>query len=166
MGEFVHRQWLCLRATHARDQIRGYTQTSECEGAFQALKSSLTQVPVLAIAVPALPYELHTYASGSGLGAALYQKRDGVLRPVVYASRGLSTSESHHKLELLALRWAMCHKFDDYLRGSKFHVLTDNNPLTYVLTTASLDATSHRWLAALSAYDFDITYRAAQHNAG
>ena len=59
----------------------------------------------------------------------------------------------------------MCHKFHDFLYGSKFHVLTDNNPLTYVLTTARLDATGHRWLAALSADDFDITYRAAQHNA-
>ena len=122
---------------------------------------------VLAIADPALPYELHTDASGTGLGAA-YKKRDGVLRPVAYASRGLSISESHypaHKLEFLALRWAVCHKFHDFLYGSKFHVLTDNNPLTYVLTTARLDATGHRWLAALSAYDFDITYRAAQHNA-
>ena len=146
----------------------GAAWTSECETAFQALKTNLMQAPVLAIADPALPYELHTDASGTGLGAALYQKRDGVLRPVAYASRGLSISESHypaHKLEFLALRWAVCHKFHDFLYGSKFHVLTDNNPLTYVLTTARLDATGHRWLAALSAYDFDITYRAAQHNA-
>ena len=146
----------------------GAAWTSECETAFQALKTSLMQAPVLAIANPALPYELHTDASGSGLGAALYQKHDGVLRPVAYASRGLSISESHypaHKLEFLALRWAVCHKFHDYLYGCKFHVLTDNNPLTYVLTTARLDATGHRWLAALSAYDFHITYMAAQHNA-
>ena len=146
----------------------GVAWTSECETAFQALKTSLMQAPVLAIANPTLPYELHTDASGSGLGAALYQKHDGVLRPVAYASRGLSISESHypaHKLEFLALRWAVCHKFHDYLYGCKFHVLTDNNPLTYVLTTARLDATGHRWLAALPAYDFDITYRAAQYNA-
>ena len=146
----------------------GAAWTSECEAAFQALKTSLMQAPVLAIADPAPPYELHTDASGSGLGAALYQKRDGVLRPVAYASRGLSISESHypaHKLEFLALRWTVCHKFHDFLYGSKLHVLTDNDPLTYVLTTARLDATGHRWLAALSAYDFDITYRAAQHNA-
>ena len=126
------------------------------------------QAPELAIADPALSYELHTDASGSGLGAALYQKQDGVLRPVAYVNRGLSISVSHypaHKLEFLDLRWAVCHKFHDFLYGSKFHVLTDDNPLTYVLTTARLDATGHRWLAALSAYDFDITYRAAQHNA-
>ncbi|GFR77252.1 ty3/Gypsy family of RNase HI in long-term repeat domain-containing protein [Elysia marginata] len=40
----------------------------------------------------------------------------------------------------------------------KFLVRTDNNPLTYVLTSAKLDATGHRWLAALSAFDFEIEY--------
>jgi hypothetical protein len=33
----------------------------------------------------------------------------------------------------------------DYLYGTQFTVLTDNNPMTYVLTTAKLDATRHRW---------------------
>ena len=36
---------------------------------------------------------------------------------------------------------------------------TDNNPLTYVLTTAKLDATGHRWVAALSNYAFSIIYK-------
>ena len=58
-----------------------------------------------------------------------------------------------HKLEFLALKWAVCDKLSDYLYGSKFTVRTDNNPLTYVLTTAKLDATGHRWLAALSSYN-------------
>ena len=39
------------------------------------------------------------------------------------------------KLELLALKWSVCEKFRDYLIGSKFTVLTDNNPLTYVCTS-------------------------------
>ena len=36
---------------------------------------------------------------------------------------------------------------------------TDNNPLTYVLTTAKLDAMGHRWVAALSNYTFSIIYK-------
>ena len=43
-------------------------------------------------------------------------------------------------------------------------MLTDNNPLTYVLTTAKLDATGHRWLAELSLYDFSIKYRPGLKN--
>ena len=38
-------------------------------------------------------------------------------------------------------------------------MFTDNNPLTYILTTAKLDATGHRWVAALSNYTFSISYK-------
>ena len=44
-------------------------------------------------------------------------------------------------------------------------MLTDNNPLTYVFTTAKLDATGHRWLAELSNYNFSIKYRSGKKNA-
>lgn len=40
----------------------------------------------------------------------------------------------------------------------------DNNPLIYELTTAKLDAASHRWLADLSVCNFDICDKAGQHN--
>ena len=33
------------------------------------------------------------------------------------------------------LKWSMCEKFRDDLIGSKFTVLTDTNPLTYVRTS-------------------------------
>ena len=45
-----------------------------------------------------------------------------------------------------------------------FTVLTDNNPLTYVLTSAKLDATGHRWASALGEYSFDIFYRPGLKN--
>nr|KAG5707461.1 hypothetical protein BaRGS_011965 [Batillaria attramentaria] len=137
------------------------------EGAFQRLKTILSSPPVLGYADFSLPFKLHTDASGTGLGGVLYQHQDGVNRVIAYASRALSKSEKNypaHKLEFLALKWAVTEKFKDYLYGSKFTVITDNNPLTYVLTTAKLDATGHRWLAALAAYDFDIKYRPGEHN--
>ena len=40
----------------------------------------------------------------------------------------------------------------------------DNNPLTYVLTTAKLDATGQRWVASLANYNFTITYHSGKHN--
>ena len=110
---------------------------------------------------------LNTDASGDGLGAVLYQEHDGKEHVIAYASRGLRASECNypaHKLEFLALKWAVCDKFNDYLYGRKFTVRTDNNPLTYVLTTAKLDATGHRWLAALSGYNFSLVYRAGRKN--
>ena len=38
------------------------------------------------------------------------------------------------------------------------------NPLTYVLTSAKLDATTQRWIAALALYNFEIYYRSGKHN--
>lgn len=128
----------------------------------------LTTAPVLGFANPKLTYFLHTDASTKGLGAALYQEQEGQMRVIAYASRGLSRSESNypaHKLEFLALKWAVTEKFRDYLYGSQFTVITDSNPLTYVLTTARLDATSYRWLAALSTFSFKLQYRAGKLNA-
>ncbi|KAK7893154.1 hypothetical protein WMY93_022306 [Mugilogobius chulae] len=145
----------------------GAEWSSECESSFRTLIEKLTSAPVLAFANPKLPYVLHTDACCEGLGAALYQEQDGKLRVVAYASRGLSKSEKNyptHKLEFLALKWAVCEKFCDYLYGADFTVLTDNNPLTYVLSSAKLDAAGHRWLAALSTFRFNIKYRAGRAN--
>lgn len=135
--------------------------------AFDVLKEKLTSAPILAYANYTLPFELHIDASGQGLGAVLYQMQNEKLRVIAYASRGLKTSEENyaaHKLEFLALKWAVTQKFKDYLYGHRFSVLTDNNPLSYVLTTAKLDATGHRWLAELACYDFTISYRSGKKN--
>ena len=145
-----------------------WTWGEEQETAFQQLKEKLVTAPILAYADYDKPFELHTDASTSGLGAVLYQEQNGMKRVIAYGSRGLNKSERHypaHKLEFLALKWAITEKFSDYLYGHQFSVFTDNNPLTYVLTSARLDATGHRWLAALSMYTFDIKYRPGQASA-
>ena len=71
---------------------------------------------------------------------------------------------SAHKLEFLALKWAVTERFHEYLYGGEFEVYTDNNPLTYVLTTAKLDATGQRWIANLANYNFKIHYRSGKSN--
>lgn len=145
----------------------GERWTESCQKAFETIIDKLTSAPILGFADPKLPYVLHTDASTIGLGAALYQEQEGELRVIAYASRGLSKSESRypaHKLEFLALKWAVTEKFCDYLYGSPFTVITDSNPLTYILTTAKLDATSYRWLSALSSFEFQLRYRAGKQN--
>jgi hypothetical protein len=55
-------------------------------------------------------------ASMLGLGAVLYQEQDNQKRVIAYASRGLSKSEKNypvHKLEFLALKWAVTEKVVD-----------------------------------------------------
>ena len=45
-----------------------------------------------------------------------------------------------------------------------FVVYTDNNPLTYVLSTSKLNATSQRWVNELADYNFTIKYRPGAPN--
>ena len=115
-----------------------------------------------------MPFILHTNSSSEGLGAVLYQKQEGKLGVIAYASRSVSKTESNypaHKLEFPALKWVVCEKFHEYLYGAKtFDIYTDNNPLTYVLTSAKLDACGQRWVAKLASYNFTIRYRCGQSN--
>ena len=138
------------------------------QSAFEVLKELCVNAPILAFPDYKLPFILHTDSSTEGLGAVLYQKQEGKLRVIAYASRSITKTESNyptHKLEFLALKWAICEKFHEYLYGSTpFEVYTDNNPLTYVLTTAKLDACGQRWVAKLANYNFTIQYRSGQSN--
>ena len=119
----------------------------EQQEAFETLQRPCTKSPILAYADLKAPFILHTDASGDGHGAVLYQVQEGKQRVIAYASQSLTRSERNypvHKLEFLAVKWATTDKFHEYLYGSQFQVYMDNNPFTYVLTMAKLDATGHR----------------------
>ena len=152
-----------------RSAKKTYIEWSDtADVAFEHLKAMCVSTPILAYPDYQLPFTLHTDSSTDGLGAVLYQKQDGKLRVIAYASRSVSKAESNypaHKLEFLALKWAVCEKFHEYLYGFKpFEVYTDNNPLTYVLTSAKLDACGQRWVAKLANYNFSIKYRCGVSN--
>ena len=93
------------------------------------------------------------------------QRQDGLLRVTAYGSRTLSPAEKNYylhsgKLESLALRWAICNQFRDYFYyAPSFSVYTDNNPLTYVLSPAKLNATGVRWVNELADFNFTIKYK-------
>ena len=83
------------------------------------LKQKLLAEPILAKFTPGCPIQLHTDASGVGLGAMLMQRMDGAWRFVYAISRRLSTTERKYhstKLEQLAVVWA-CERFRHYLYG-------------------------------------------------
>ena len=114
------------------------------------------------------PFVIHCDASQKGLGAVLYQKQGEKMRVISFASRTLTPAEKNYhlhsgKLEFLALKWAITVKFSDYLlNGPSFEVVTDNNPLTYIQTTAKLNATGLRWVNELANYHFSICYRSGK----
>ena len=133
--------------------------------AVERLFDHLVSPPILGYPDFSKPFVVHTNASREGLGAVLYHKQDGKMRVIGYGSRSLTKAEKNYflhsgKLEFLALEWAICEHFRDYhYHASDFIVYTDNNPLTYVLTTAKLNATGHRWVSELADFSFTVKYR-------
>ena len=81
------------------------------------------------------------------------------------------TEQRYHsnKQEFLALKWAVTKQFHEYLslygkNRNEFVVCTDNNPLTYIFSTANLDAAGQRWVAHLTSYNFALEYQKGKDN--
>ena len=140
----------------------------ECQQAFDKLKDLCTKTPILAYANYKKPFQLQTDTSDLALGAVLYQNDDSShQRVIAYTSCSLSNTKRNylaHKLEFLALKWVVIDRFHEYLYGGWFDVYTDNNPLTYILTSAKLDAMGQRWVTSLANYDFQIFYKSGKSN--
>ena len=121
----------------------------EAHEAFDRLKAACLQAPILAFLDFNKPFLLETDASRRGLGAVLSQKQaDGWYHPIIYASHIMNETEQRYhsnKQEFLALKWAVKEQFHEYLspygkNRNEFVVRTDNNLLTYIFSSANLDA--------------------------
>ena len=121
----------------------------EAREAFDCLKAACLQAPILSFPDFNKPFLWETDASGRGLGVVLSQKQaDGWYHPIAYASRVMNETEQRYysnKQEFLALKWAVTEQFHEYLspygkNRNEFIVHTDNNPLTYIFSSANLDA--------------------------
>ena len=95
--------------------------------------------PVLASADYTKDFLLKTDASKEGLRAVLSQKQeDGQFHRVAFGSWTLITHEKNYHsttLEFQVLKWAIMEHFKEYLLYQSFLVKTNNNPITYIMTT-------------------------------
>lgn len=107
------------------------------------------------------------------LGGVLSHVIDNIERPISFASRSLSTSESNCSQldrEALAVMFSINHFFM-YLFGQKFTLITDNNPLTRIFhPTSKLPAMTSarllRYAVFLSGFNYDIKYkRGVEHTS-
>ena len=141
--------------------------------AFDCLKAACLQAPILALPDFDKPFLLEMDASGKGLGAVLSQKQaDGRYHPIAYASCVMNKTEQRYhsnKQEFLTLKWAVTEQFHEYLlpygkNRNEFVVCTDNNLLTYIFSSANLDAAGQRWVAHLTSYNFSLEYHKGKDN--
>ena len=109
--------------------------------AFQKIKESLSDSPVLKLFDPALATKVSADSSSYGLGAVLSQKHHGEWSPVAYASRSLTATERRYaqvEKEALASTWA-CERFSDYIIGKDIILETDHKPLISLLDMKDID---------------------------
>ena len=165
LGRTLPKKRINLKTKTCYDSKRKINWDTKLQEVVDDVIETLKSPNVMAYPDFDVPFILHCDASSYGLGAVLYQQQGDKMRVISFASRTLTPAEKNYhlhsgKLEFLALKWSITEKFADYLAyGPPFTVYTDNNPLTYVLTSAKLNSTGLRWVSELADYDFTIKYR-------
>lgn len=135
--------------------------------AFHALKDALTSPPILTQADPGRPFILRTDASQYALGAALLQGEPPEERPIEYASRLLSKAERNYtttEREALAIVWSIS-KFRGYLDEQSLVVITDHQPLKWLMSLASPNGRLARWALLIQHFRLTVTYAPGKANA-
>lgn len=126
-------------------------------------KSILLSKDVLVHYGPNLPIKLIMDASSIVVGAILsHTFPDNIDRPIAYALQLLSNSEKAYlQIEREGLAIIFDIKFNDYLYGNKFTIVTDNKQLATMLGSKKGIPTIaanrlQRWVFLLSAYRYDV----------
>ncbi|CAF3645527.1 unnamed protein product, partial [Rotaria socialis] len=134
----------------------------ECEEAFLNLKKLLLNPKLLAYPNydSSEPLELHVDASLTGAGAVLSQCQLGVNRPIAFVSTSFGPTEASYSSiarELAGLRWAV-KKLKKFLRGRKFILHTDHQPLVYLNNAKDVSNRLARTLEDLADFDFTVRW--------
>jgi hypothetical protein len=143
--------------------------TAEHQEAYDALKEALCKEGnALRRFESHLPTKLYTDWSKKGIGAVLSQVgEDGEEKMVACISRSLNNHERNYSSfegELLACVWSVktCRV---YLHGIHFTIITDHQPLLWLMTNTELTGKHARWYLLLQDYDFTVEHRAGlKHN--
>ena len=138
-----HYSSIAVPLTNLTKKSVGWDWTGRCQDAFEKLKRSLLEAPLLRTPDERKPYEVITDASDYGLGAVLLQEG----HPIAFESRKLNSAELNYTVtekEMLAVVHAL-RVWRCYLEGAEFTVLTDHVSNTFFQTQPSLSRRQARW---------------------
>jgi transposase InsO family protein len=136
--------------------------------AYATLKREMTQKGLVLRPIdPNRPLIVHTDWSVHGIGVVLGQRDDDGREYMCAAiSRSLNKHERNYpsyKGELLALAWAV-RMFRQHLQGTAFELVTDHQPLLWIMKAKQLSGQYARWQMMLQEYDFEIKHRAGANH--
>ena len=135
----------------------------EQDKTFSNIKTEIMKPIFLGLYNPEAQIKVSADASSYGLGAVLLQQQQSDWKPIAFASRTMTETESRYaqiEKEALATTWA-CEKFTTYILGKKFHIETDHKPLVPLLGSKNLDSLPPRILRfrlRLAKFDYTISH--------
>jgi RNase H-like domain found in reverse transcriptase/Reverse transcriptase (RNA-dependent DNA polymerase)/Integrase zinc binding domain/Integrase core domain len=160
--KFIKNYGLTSRPLTNLLKKNAFNWTNEASEAFQALKTSMCNAPVLAMPNFHEPFIIETDASDLGMGAVLMQDK----RPIAYLSKALGKRNqalSTYEKELLALLTAV-QKWRHYLEGQPFIIKTDHISLKHLLEQRLTHALQHKGLCKLLGLQYEIQYKKGVEN--
>ena len=131
------------------------------------LKEKIQSAPMLVFPDFDKPFFLETDPSKEGLGVVLSQKR--MMGATILSLLEVAPLHQRSKIiTALSLNFSLFSGASRSISRSTLlmHPLvrTDNNPLTYVLTTPNHDAMGHRWVGVLASFEFALDYQKVADN--
>jgi hypothetical protein len=128
---------------------------TQCEEAFQKLKTFLASPPILTRRKKGNTIYLYLAVSDKALSSALVQEIKGEEKPIYFVSRTFKRAEAkYQKIEKLSLA-VMARELRQYFQSHKVVVKTDY-PIKNVLKKPDLAGRMVAWSVELS--EFDITF--------
>lgn len=126
---------------------------------FDALKHALTHAPLLHPPNYNQDYFLYLAASHSTIGMVLVQEDEsGTEHVIYYLSRTLNPTElKYSHVEKLALAVVQAvQRFRHYILLRKTTVISDCNPMIYILTKQLLGGKYSKWIVILQEFDLEF----------
>ena len=133
----------------------------DCQEAFEKLKQYLMNPPVLVPPVPGHPLTLYLTIHNESLGALLAQSHpdDGKERAIYYLSKKFTVSEQNYsesEKTCVALVWVL-HRLRQYTLHYQTFLVTENDPIRYLLNRPALVGKLAKWQILISEFDIQTS---------